>query len=256
MTAATDLPLVVTGVSSGIGAETARALRAAGHTLIGLDRNPAPDFDGAFVTADLSSPDGVAAAAATLPEQVAGLVNIAGVPGTSPARVVLAVNVFGLRELTRAVAPRIARGGVVVNLASNVADDWRSVVETLRPIALAEDVDAALDRADELVAGQSYLRSKQAVRFLTEHLAAEFVPQGVRVVSVSPGPVSTPILEDFKKDHGRGKVDSAAEALGRFGEPADIAGVVLFLVSDQARWVNGTDIRVDGGLAAVRSHTA
>lgn len=254
MTAPAPPPLVVTGVSSGIGAETARALRAAGHALIGLDRNPAPDFVGDFITADLSTPHGVATAVTALPERVSGLVNIAGVPGTAPARTVLAVNVFGLRELTAAVAPRIQFGGVVVNLASNVAEEWRDHLEFVRGIALAADTEDVLSRAEDLVGDASYQRSKQAVRFLTEHFASEFISNGVRVVSVSPGPVNTPILEDFKKDHGRGRVDSAAQVLGRFGEPADIADVITFLVSDQARWINGTDIRVDGGLTAWRAH--
>ena len=73
------------------------------------------------------------------------------------------------------------------------------------------------------------------------------------MVSVSPGPVSTPILEDFKTDHGREKVDSAAQLLGRFGTPEDIAHVVVFLLGPSATWINGTDIRVDGGLNAWRA---
>ncbi|MGW2894623.1 SDR family oxidoreductase [Streptomyces sp. NPDC001212] len=75
----------------------------------------------------------------------------------------------------------------------------------------------------------------------------------VRVTSVSPGPVATPILDDFKRDHGVAKVEGAGALLGRFGEPADIARVVAFLLSDSAAWINGTDIRVDGGLTACRT---
>lgn len=73
------------------------------------------------------------------------------------------------------------------------------------------------------------------------------------MTSVSPGPVATPILDDFKRDHGVAKVEGAGALLGRFGEPADIARVVAFLLSDSAAWINGTDIRVDGGLTACRT---
>jgi NAD(P)-dependent dehydrogenase (short-subunit alcohol dehydrogenase family) len=64
--------------------------------------------------------------------------------------------------------------------------------------------------------------------------------------------VATPILEDFKKDHGRDKVDGAGALLGRFGDPGDIAPVIDFLFRPESGWVNGSDIRVDGGLGAYR----
>lgn len=248
-----SLPLVVTGVASGIGAESCRLLREAGHEIIGVDRNPAENFDGQFVQADLSTPEGIQAVVDQLPEQLAGLVNIAGVPGTAPAGVVLAVNVYGLRDLTSALTPRIVEGGVVVNLSSAVADGWVANREQLRDLALREDVASAVAQADDLLGRDSYRISKEAVRFLTEYFCAQLITQRVRVNSVSPGPVSTPILEDFKNDHGRSKVDSAAQLLGRFGEPSDIASVITFLCSDAAAWLNGTDLRVDGGLNAWRA---
>lgn len=251
-----DLPIVVTGAASGIGACTCDALRAAGQTVIGLDRNPSPSFIGDFVTADLSTPAGVAEGAEQLPANVGGLLNIAGVPGTAPASTVLAVNVFGLRDLTRSLAPRIAAGGSIVNLSSSVAENWRENRQVLRAMALSDDAEGVLARAEEITAGEAYLRSKEAVRLLTEHFAAELLPRRIRVVSVSPGPVDTPILDDFRTDHGQAKVDSARDLLGRFGRPEDIAAVVAFLVSPQASWINGTDVRVDGGLMAWRAQNS
>ncbi len=256
MTQPNSLPLIVTGAASGIGAETCRQLRAAGTAVIGVDRNEAQDFDGDFIRADLSTPEGVDAVVSRLPERVAGLINIAGVPGTAPMELVLGVNVIGLRLLTEAVAPRIMEDGVVVNLSSAVADGWRADWAATRDLAMARDPQDAVERAGGITAGDSYRRSKEAVRFLTEYFAAQLVERHVRVVSVSPGPVSTPILEDFKNDHGRAKVDSAAELLGRFGRPEDIAAVVVFLASPDAGWINGTDVRVDGGLNAWRSQNA
>ena len=113
--------IVVTGVSSGIGAETARALRAHGATVIGVDRNePSLTLDG-FVQADLSHADAIDAAVQQLPAQVDGLCNIAGVPGTADPQLVARVNYLGLRHLSEAMLPRIRAGGAIVNgaLAAN-----------------------------------------------------------------------------------------------------------------------------------------
>ncbi|MDR7294475.1 SDR family oxidoreductase [Pseudoglutamicibacter albus] len=272
--------IVVTGASSGIGAQTAAQLLEAGHRVIGVDRNPpatanagtatqsgAAPADAAqtnadagqdFVQLDLSSAESIQAGVAQITElaggPIDGLANIAGVPGTAPAEVVMAVNVLGLRDFTQALLPQLATGAGIVNLASSVAFDWRSNVEQASRAVQAENVEEL--KADEqvwaLVQDESYLFSKQCVRLLTEKLAASLLQQKVRVNSVSPGPVSTPILEDFKTDHGREKVEGASKLLGKYGEVAEIADVIEFLLSDSARWVNGTDIRVDGGLVASR----
>src|SRR5579863_8118622 len=92
--------IVVTGVSSGIGADTAKLLRLQGARVIGVDRNdPTLTVDG-FVKADLSQPDAIDDALDQLPERVDALANIAGVPGTAPTDTVARVNYLGLRYLT------------------------------------------------------------------------------------------------------------------------------------------------------------
>ena len=260
--ASPELPIVITGVSSGIGAQTASMLAAAGYPLIGVDRNSPEAFEGAFVQADLSTPEGVKQAgeevAAHAPNGLQGLANIAGVPGTAPVEVVFAVNVFAVRNLTLQLAEQLNPGAAVVNLSSSVAFDWRSRAQECRNFAEADDESAAIASAAQNpeLAENSYLFSKQCVRALTESLSATLLPRQVRVNSVSPGPVETPILDDFKKDHGQAMVNSAAETLGRFGRPADISEVICYLLSDGPAWINGTDIRVDGGLIAYRSSQA
>lgn len=250
--------VVVTGAASGIGAQTAQALRARGFGVIGLDRDEPAATDIRFVRADLSTSEGIAQAVAGVQQlsggSIAGIANIAGVPGTAPWELVHRVNVFGLRDLTRGLAPFMAAGGSVVNLASAVAYRWRERIADLARFCAHEDAGSALALVDEIPAmrEESYLFSKHCVRYLTEVQAAEFVERGIRVNSVSPGPIETPILEDFKTDHGRDKVESARDALGRFGQPADVAEVVAQLFDPAMAWVNGTDIRVDGGLTAVR----
>ncbi|MBD8043389.1 coniferyl-alcohol dehydrogenase [Arthrobacter sp. Sa2BUA2] len=248
-----DQRIVVTGAASGIGAATAAAFTAGGAEVIGIDRNPAQDFPGEFIQADLSSPQGVADAAAQVRGTIHGLANIAGVPGTAPFELVLAVNVFGLRELTKALLPQIADGGFVTHLASAVAAGWGERRSQLFAFVSAADWDGALAgvHQDAEVTGNSYRFSKEAVRLLTELQASENLGR-VRVNSVSPGPVETPILADFMKDHGVDKVEGAVALLGRAASARDIANVITFLASPQASWVNGTDIRVDGGLGAHR----
>lgn len=253
-----SLPIVLTGVASGIGARTAQILTERDIHVIGVDRNPPKSFDGTFIQADLSTSTGIDTASATIaefaPHGIAGLANIAGVPGTAHWRTVLSVNVFGVRGLVRALAPHMGEGAVVINLASNVAANWRTVKDRCAQFALSKDPSGALEMVavDAEITGESYLFSKQCVRFLTEHLSAELLPRHIRVNSVSPGPVATPILEDFKQDHGRDKVESASALLGRFGQADDVARVIDFLLRPEAGWINGSDIRVDGGLGAYR----
>ena len=172
--------IVVTGVSSGIGAQTAAQLRDAGHRVIGVDRNPPAQANGDhpedFVQLDLSSADSIEAGVAQLTElaggQIDGLANIAGVPGTAPAEVVMGVNVIGLRDFTQALLPQLASGAAIVNLASSVAVDWRNHLDEENRAVQANSVDEL--KADEqvwaLVQDESYLFSKQCVRLLTEQL--------------------------------------------------------------------------------------
>lgn len=97
--------IVITGVSSGIGEETARALRQNGATVIGVDRNdPLLTIDQYFQT-DLGNPASITELVNQLPDGIDGLCNIAGVPGTAPADTVARVNYLGLRELTEKALP-------------------------------------------------------------------------------------------------------------------------------------------------------
>jgi NAD(P)-dependent dehydrogenase (short-subunit alcohol dehydrogenase family) len=71
---------------------------------------------------------------------------------------------------------------------------------------------------------------------------------GFRINAVLPGPVDTPILADFEESMGKDTLDGIKELLGRHADPTDIADAVLFLASDEARWINGHALVVDGGI--------
>lgn len=245
-------PIVVTGAASGIGAATVACLTAAGRDVIGLDRQPARGCP--TVLCDLARPETIDTAVAELPAGLGGLANVAGLPGTFPAELVLRVNVLGLRHLTEAVVPRLAPGSAVVNVASVAAVRDPAPRERVAELLAASTFEAGLAWClDHPVdAPTAYRFSKQVLIEWTLQASAAWRARGVRVVSVSPGVVDTPILPDFRASMGDAAIDAATAEAGRLAEPDDIAPVIAFLLSPEARWVNGIDVRIDGGLVGAR----
>ena len=249
----TNKTIVVTGVSSGIGAETARTLRARGAIVIGVDRNePNLTLDG-FVQADLSHPDAIDVAVQQLPAQVDGLCNIAGVPGTADPHLVARVNYLGLRHLSEAVLPRIREGGAIVNLSSVLGAEW--------PQRLA--LHRALGLVGGFAAGEAWLSDnpvpdptcyqyfKEALIVWTQTQAQPwFMRSSVRMNCVAPGPVFTPILNEFVTMLGTERAQADAHRMKRPAYADEIAPVIAFLCADESRWINGVNIAVDGGLAS------
>lgn len=246
-------PALVTGCASGIGHAVAARLLAAGVPVIGLDLQ-ATGPDGVDARAcDLSDAEAIDAVVAALPSELAGVASVAGVPGTHPPGRVLAVNLLAPRRLGSLLMPRIVRDGAIVNVASVAAH---------RSPRTANDVDAVLDGDDvqarawldttALPGPETYDFTKKALLALTLRQAREGLPLGVRAASVSPGPTHTPILGDFEQSMGEDRMAAAATIVGRHGQPDDIAPLIAFLLSPEARWINAVDVRVDGGLLGVR----
>jgi NAD(P)-dependent dehydrogenase (short-subunit alcohol dehydrogenase family) len=246
--------LLITGVASGIGARTAELAQSLGAEVIGVDVNPPKAPMAGFLAADISTPAGIAELVSRLPQRVDGLCNVAGLSGTRGAVATLAVNFYGLRALTEAVAPKIREGGSVVNVASIAGFGWRANLNRARSmVAVAGFPDVAkVVEEHEIKDGESYPASKELLLLWTFQAAHQplFKSRNIRVNAVSPGPVETPILGQFRTVFGDARVDGDIAAVGRAGNPADIAPVILFLCSDGARWVNGANIATDGGLEA------
>ncbi|WOC12718.1 coniferyl-alcohol dehydrogenase [Gordonia sp. MP11Mi] len=246
---------VVTGCSAGIGLETSRRLIAAGHKVIGVDRHAPEAVELAeFVEADLGDEAsiGVAVSKIAAAGPINGLANVAGVSGLGGADLTLRVNFLGLRALTQGLESAFAPGASVVVCASVAGGGWYERKEQHFALARTDSFQSGLQWLAEhpVENGFSYPYSKEAVRVWARVQAAEWLAKGIRVNAVNPGPVSTGLRKEFIESLGAVRVEDDITRVGRDGTVEDIAPLITWLLGDESIWVNGTDIPLDGGLAA------
>ena len=238
----------MTGGATGIGAAIKQQLRGEGHTVIVVD------IKDADIIADLSTAEGRQAAIdgirAAAPEGLDGFVPCAGLgPAARPYSLITRVNYFGAVATTEGVLDLLAkRKGSIVMISSNSApmlpdDDYTAAL-------LAGDEDKACALIDERDANQAYAGSKRAVSQWLRSNSTAYAQQGIRLNAVAPGITQTPLVDASNSDPevGQAMKDFAASVpLGRVGQPADIAQVVCFLLSDKAAFVTGSIFFADGG---------
>ena len=241
-----DKVAIITGASRGIGAEIAKAIAQAGASVIinytnnrsgadlmvseikNLGGNAIP------VRADVSNSVEVKAlfdAAITHFGKIDILINNAGtaifkaIQDTSDEELdrIFAINVKGTFYCLRESATRLSNGGRIINISSSVT---RLILPTYG----------------------AYAATKGAVEQLTRVFAKEVGSRGITVNSISPGPTNTELFLEGKSEETIQRL-AAMSALGRIGETEDIAKVVLFLASEEAAWVTGQNIGVNGGIA-------
>ena len=244
--------IIVTGVASGIGQETAKNIKALGGYVIGVDRNETSDHVDAFFQADLSDKTSIDQLVASLPSGADGLANIAGLPPTAPAELVVLVNLVGLKYLTESLISKLSDGASIVNLASLAGFGWSQSIPAIKASANLDFTDvgafnSAHDIGDE--GGRSYFFSKEALVAWTMQNRWTWRDRGIRMNAVSPGPVETPILKDFLETLGE-RAEEDARVMDRPGTPVDIAPVVCFLLSDMTSWIRGSNIPADGGMSS------
>ncbi|GGM05027.1 SDR family NAD(P)-dependent oxidoreductase [Micromonospora yangpuensis] len=240
---------LVTGGTRGIGLATARALAEAGATVVLTGRDAAraeavaKEFGGHGLGLDVGDFDAVGAVVRQVTADHGGLDvlvanagimenGLLGMLRADAVRRTLEVNVAGTVAAVQAAGRAMARkrqaadgtprrGGAIVVLASVVGTHG--------------------------AAGQSvYAASKAALVALARSAAKELGPRGIRVNAVAPGVIRTDLTASLPAEVLDGQ--AAAAALGRLGEPAEVAEVIRFLVGDGARYVTGQVLGVDGGL--------
>ncbi len=222
---------LVTGAASGIGLAIVERFRAAGAIVIGVDRNPGVDL-----VADVSDETALAEAfdaAAAAHGRLDIVVNNAGIQplgvgfaDLTPALLerTFAVNVNGVALGTKHAARHLGRGGRIVNTGSFVGT-------------------IGVPR------GTAYAASKAAVIHLTRLAAVELASRGITVNCVCPGTVATPAVLDIP-DNPEIPFAEARTPLGRLATAEEIAAAFHFLASDEASYITGAILPVDGGITA------
>ncbi|CAN5211070.1 glucose 1-dehydrogenase [soil metagenome] len=245
---------VVTGAATGVGAALVQLLRQAGAArIVALDLKDCGDAVDTTIVTDLSDPNSIDNAVATLPESVDVLFNNAGVAATQATEVVMAVNVLAPRKLIAALRQRIPIGGAVVNTASTAGGGYPERLTDIQALLAIEDWSQAqawiANRLD--LTQNVYGFSKECSQVLTMELARGLGGDGIRINSVCPGIIDTPLLDDFNATMGRPLLDwMVSQSGGRRATPSQIASVLAFLGSDAAGYVSGCNIVVDQGFTA------
>ena len=245
---------VVTGSASGIGAAVCDQLKRAGHRVIGIDRQNAD------IVADLSTAEGrraaVQAALAACNGVLDGLVCCAGLGPTAPSSsVIVGVNYFGMTEIADGLEDALARGSKPSIVLIGSVASVHPGMDKLPMVAamLAGDEAGALAQADAMAVPQAaYAGSKYAVTVFARRKAVALGAKGVRLNVIAPGAVETPLLEASRADARYGEaIRKFVAPIGRNSTPDEIANVVSFLQSEQASFVHGTVVFVDGGMDAM-----
>ncbi len=244
-----DKVAIVTGAASGIGATLARQLAAAGASVAvtDIDAEGAKSLAGSItaeggaaiaITVDVTSPEQIEAAIGRTRAEFGALhlaVNNAGIGGASAPvgeypldgwRKVIATNLdsvfYGLRYQLPAI--EAAGGGAVVNIAS-----------ILGSVGFANS--------------SAYVAAKHGVVGLTRSAAIEYAQRGVRINSIGPGFIDTPLLSKNLEPAMLTAI-AAMHPVGRLGTPDEVAALALFLLSDAASFITGSYHLVDGGYTA------
>lgn len=245
MTKLTDKTALVTGASRGMGRAAAKRLAAEGAYVIVHYGRGAAEADAVVseiraaggradaVAADLSAPDGAALLAAKVRELVGErldvLVSNAGISKAAPIGSLtvedfdqlFAVNVRAPYFLVQQLLPVLGEGSSII------------LVSSLAAHAAVGELSA-------------YAATKGAVDTLVKHFASALGLRGIRVNAIAPGVIDTEMSSFARTDAGQ-DFTLGMQALKRIGHAEDVAPVVAFLASDEARWVTGDTLRVDGG---------
>jgi NAD(P)-dependent dehydrogenase (short-subunit alcohol dehydrogenase family) len=231
---------VVTGGSSGIGKAIVEALSEQGARVFVIDLNENPVHSTTGVTTiitDITQSEKLNKSLNTLPDSIDILVNNAGIGFVGNIEQtdekdfdrLYSVNVKGVFNCVKALLPKMKKnGGIIINIASIVSH-----------VAVNNRF--------------AYTMSKGAVLAMTKSIAKDYLSYKIRCNSVSPARVHTPFVDDYLEKNYPGKEKemfdnlSQTQPIGRMGKPKEVAHLVLYLCSDEASFITGSDFPIDGG---------
>jgi NAD(P)-dependent dehydrogenase (short-subunit alcohol dehydrogenase family) len=255
----TALNACIIGAASGIGEATARELAARGYTIFASDRDssrlvPLVETTGASTHAlDLTDVAAVDDYAQTLPDLDALVVTAGLSPSMADFERIIEVNLCATASAVTRLSACLRPGGAIICIASMTAHTLPApspsvigMLDTPDEPGIAGRIAAAVG-AESTVPGLGYALSKFAVLRLVRRLAAPMGGRGLRICSVSPGCIDTPMgqLEMGRSPASREALSHAP--IPRSGTPEEVAKVIAFLVSPDAGYITGCDLQVDGG---------
>jgi NAD(P)-dependent dehydrogenase (short-subunit alcohol dehydrogenase family) len=227
---------VVTGGSSGIGQACAALFVAEGARVAVLDRESNPDSPHFDVRCDVSDDAAVQEAFAQIAARFGRVDIVLNAAGIAVRKTVadedvatwdrcFGVNVRGSFLASKYALAHMPEGGSIIHIAS------------------VTGITGVRSRA-------AYSATKGAIVALTQNMAMDLAARRIRVNCVCPGFITTPLLAGLLQDPMRAARLTAMHPLGRLGTPEDVARAVLFLASDDAAWITGHALVVDGGFTA------
>ena len=236
-----DKNIIITGGSSGIGESIIDLLLKNKANVVNIDVND--NLKTKTIITDITNNQDVTKILNSIPKKIDILINNAGIglvgnienTDEKDFDKIFEVNVKGLFNITKVIIPRMKQnGGSIINMAST----------------------AAIVGLDDRFA---YSASKGAVMSMTNSIAKDYLSYGIRCNSISPGRVHTPFVDSYlEKFYPNNKEEmfeklSKTQPLGRMAKPSEVASLVLYLCSDEASFITGSDFKIDGGFVKLNT---